>query len=145
VLACLFNKDLLDEMPYSEDVKNRARFYIESIGNDLGAYSESKGYSFVRNSIKNFIEKRDGFPADANNIYLVNGASDGIQLLMSALFNEDNNEGMMIPIPQYPLYSALLALKKCEQVHYYLDESRGWEITPKELEKSYENATKKAV
>lgn len=40
----------------------------------------------------------------------------------------------MIPIPQYPLYSATLAEFNLEQIGYYLDESRGWELNIDELQ-----------
>ena len=43
----------------------------------------------------------------------------------------------MIPIPQYPLYSASLAEYDMDQVGYYLDEARGWALDVAELERSY--------
>jgi len=49
--------------------------------------------------------------------------------------------GVMIPIPQYPLYSASLAEYDMDQVGYYLDEARGWALDVAELERSY-NANK---
>jgi aspartate/methionine/tyrosine aminotransferase len=52
---------------------------------------------------------------------------------------------MMIPIPQYPLYSALLALKRIEQVHYYLKETENWSISIEELERSFKEADDKGV
>ena len=45
--------------------------------------------------------------------------------------------GVMIPIPQYPLYSASLAEYDMDQVGYYLDEARGWALDVAELERSY--------
>jgi alanine transaminase len=40
----------------------------------------------------------------------------------------------MIPIPQYPLYSALVTLEGASECHYYLQESEGWQINLEELE-----------
>ena len=46
----------------------------------------------------------------------------------------------MIPIPQYPIYSATCELLGLHQVGYYLDESKGWDLTMGELERSLEEA-----
>jgi len=51
----------------------------------------------------------------------------------------------MIPIPQYPFYSATINLFGGSQVHYYLDEEKGWELTVEELEKSYEKSKKDGI
>ena len=53
----------------------------------------------------------------------------------------DQRPGVMIPIPQYPLYSASLAEYNMEQAGYYLDEARNWALDVAELERSY-NANK---
>ena len=55
----------------------------------------------------------------------------------------DKRPGVMIPIPQYPLYSASLAEYDMDQVGYYLDESRGWALDVAELERSYSAAKEK--
>ena len=55
------------------------------------------------------IERRDGYPADADNIYMSDGASQSVHALMRALIR-DENDAVLVPIPQYPLYSATLAL-----------------------------------
>jgi alanine transaminase len=47
---------------------------------------------------------------------------------------------MMIPIPQYPIYSATCDLFGIQQVGYYLDESKGWDSTVEELERSLKEA-----
>ena len=52
--------------------------------------------------------------------------------------------GVMIPIPQYPLYSASLAEYDMDQVGYYLDEARGWALDVAELERSYQAAKDKS-
>jgi aspartate/methionine/tyrosine aminotransferase len=48
--------------------------------------------------VAKYIEKRDGFPSDPSNIFLTNGASEGVTLCMRALIKNDD-EGLMIPIP----------------------------------------------
>ena len=50
------------------------------------------------------IEERDGFPCDPENLYLTDGASQGVHAMMRMLLR-DGNDGILVPIPQYPLYS----------------------------------------
>ena len=56
-----------------------------------------------------FIGERDGIPCDWHNVYLVNGASDGIKGMLFMFMSDDQKAGVMIPIPQYPLYTASIA------------------------------------
>lgn len=51
-----------------------------------------------------------------------------------------SSPGVMIPIPQYPLYSASLAEYGLEQVGYYLDEECNWGLSTQELERSLQEA-----
>ena len=116
---------------------------------DMGAYSEGNGFTFVREAIAEFINKRDnasetGIYANPDTIFLTNGAGEGAKYIIDLLIS-DPNDGIMIPIPQYPLYSA--AIRKCGgvQVNYYPDEDSGWTITTSILEESYNNAVKDGV
>ena len=92
-----------------------------------GAYTgNSKGYAGVRRTVADFINRRDNVSdAHENNIYLTNGASEAVRTCFQALLR-NSNDGILIPIPQYPLYSALLTLNGGELLPYYLDESSGW-------------------
>ena len=49
-------------------------------------------------------------------------------------------DGVMVPIPQYPLYSALLTLDGGTLVKYFLDEERGWGINPEDIEQRINHA-----
>ena len=55
----------------------------------MGAYtSNSKGFSFVRQKVVDFIQKRDNVPAfDSGNVYLTNGAGEGVKILFSMLIS----------------------------------------------------------
>jgi aspartate/methionine/tyrosine aminotransferase len=53
---------------------------------------------FVRKNIAKFLHKRDGYPADPNHIFLLNGASDGISMALNIMIS-NSNDGVMIPIP----------------------------------------------
>eukprot|EP00461_Guttulinopsis_vulgaris_P002994 UN02995 len=59
--------------------------------------------------------------------------------LQSIITNE--NDGVLTPIPQYPLYSATMQLLNAKLVGYYLDEANGWSLSVDELEKQYQAAT----
>lgn len=61
---------------------------------------------------------------------------------MSLLLNapEKKPTGFMIPIPQYPLYSATISEYRAEAVGYFLDEADGWSLKVEELERSYKES-----
>lgn len=109
---------------FKKDAIERAQELIDEIGS-VGAYSHSKGIPFIRKSIAKFIEARDGFPADPERIYLCAGASNGVTQLLNSL-STGPSSGFLIPIPQYPLYSATLTLVNSSAIQYHLDEKKGW-------------------
>lgn len=58
---------------------------------------------------------------------------------------KDKSDGVMIPIPQYPLYSALLQLKQGAPVPYFLDELNGWQVDTQQLQNAYDQAALKGI
>jgi len=89
----------------------------------MGAYtSNSKGHMTIRKEIAKFIENRDGVQSNPNNIYMCSGASEAVRLCFKMLAR-NFKQGIMVPIPQYPLYSAQTTLDGGTMVRYYLDES----------------------
>ncbi|RKP36488.1 pyridoxal phosphate-dependent transferase [Dimargaris cristalligena] len=129
---------------FPADAVERAREILNSAGGAIGAYSHSQGIRAIRDHVAQFIEARDGFPADPNLLYLTAGASSGVQQILQLLISHPN-VGVMIPIPQYPLYTASLALNNCHAVPYYLDEAREWCMDLKELEQSLTEARDRGV
>ncbi|KAI1917388.1 alanine transaminase [Ophidiomyces ophidiicola] len=123
--ALLEKEDVLkSEFGYKQDVIDRARHLLKDV-QSVGAYSQSCGAPAIRKSVANFIERRDGFAADFSHIYLSAGASSGVNTLLNILCaNKDS--GVLVPIPQYPLYTATLSLLNAKCVPYYLDEEKGW-------------------
>ncbi|KAK2745129.1 hypothetical protein FQN57_004036 [Myotisia sp. PD_48] len=115
---------LKEKLGYKQDALDRARSLLKDI-QSVGAYSQSHGSPAVRKSVANFIERRDGFPADPANIYLSAGASSGVNTLLNVIC-AGKNTGVLVPIPQYPLYTATLSLLNATCVPYYLDESKAW-------------------
>lgn len=121
----LENEEVLkSSLGYKQDVIDRARSLLRDV-RSVGAYSQSHGAPSIRESVANFIERRDGFPADPSQIYLCGGASSGVNTLMNVIC-ENPNSGVLVPIPQYPLYTATLSLLGATCVPYLLDESRTW-------------------
>ncbi|KAI8374543.1 pyridoxal phosphate-dependent transferase [Radiomyces spectabilis] len=112
---------------YPADAIARAKKLLAMIGPSIGAYSHSQGVPGIRQTVARFLEERDGHPADPSTIYLTQGASSGVQTLLTLLTQNDKT-GILIPIPQYPLYSATLSLVGATPVPYYLDEESGWSL-----------------
>ena len=115
---------LINGLGYKQDVVDRAKWLLKEVKN-VGAYSQSQGAPGIRDSVARFIEQRDGFPADSANIFLSAGASSGVNTLMNVLCAKPET-GVLVPIPQYPLYTATLSLLGARCVRYYLDEAKAW-------------------
>jgi len=117
---------------------------LENIPGGIGAYSESKGAVFLRETIADFIERRDGHPSDPDNIFMTDGASPAVHMAINTLIR-DRNDGILVPIPQYPLYSACIALYGGTLVPYYLDEANDWALNTSEVVRALEEARKKGI
>jgi hypothetical protein len=114
---------------FPADVINRAKEVRDALGPaGTGAYTGSQGVLQFRQDVADFISERDGHPAYPGNIFLTNGASTAIELVLTTIISSDL-DGVMIPIPQYPIYSALIAMLGGRQVGYFLDESNNWAAT----------------
>jgi aspartate/methionine/tyrosine aminotransferase len=120
---------------FPRDILDRAERMLELHPPGTGAYSQSPGIPFIRKAVAEFIQRRDDILADKEHVILTDGASKGVQGVITALLKRPG-DGFMIPIPQYPLYSASLALYGGEQIGYYLDEDRGWELNERILRDS---------
>ena len=74
---------------------------------------------------------------------MTNGASEGVRFCLSTFLRDPASgfhDGMLTPIPQYPLYSALSTLLNSRLVPYYLDESTNWDCSVDDIKKSIETA-----
>jgi alanine transaminase len=69
--------------------------------------------------------ERDCHPSDPASIYLSGGASSGVNTLLHIICSKPET-GVLVPIPQYPLYTATLAVLNARCVPYYLDEDHAW-------------------
>jgi aspartate/methionine/tyrosine aminotransferase len=124
---------------YPKDIIERARFIHHSLPHGTGAYTQSAGIPFVRQAVAEYIKRRDGIPSDEDHIILTDGASKGVQSVIIALLKNEK-DGFMIPIPQYPLYSATLTLYGGNVIGYYLDEDNSWQLNEEILNESFEKA-----
>ncbi len=120
VMALCCYPELMDSDMFPQDTKEKAKKFLNACsGGSVGSYTDSAGLILVRQAIADFITKRDGgVPSHADDIYLTTGASGGIKVIMELLLNAPGEKpaGFMIPIPQYPLYSATISEYSAEQV-----------------------------
>ena len=135
----LENEDALKKgFGYEQDVIDRARWLLKEV-NSVGAYSQSQGVPAIRESVAKFIERRDGYPADPSNIFLSAGASSGVNTLLNVICSKPET-GILVPIPQYPLYTATLAVLNARCVPYYLDEGKQWGTDMETIRNAYKKA-----
>lgn len=119
---------------FPADVVRRAKQVRDTLGGSgTGAYTGSQGALGFRRDISNFIAARDGHPAYSGDIFITNGASSAIEMVLTTLMSSEL-DGIMIPIPQYPIYSALIAKLGGRRVDYELDEENNWAASQWELE-----------
>ncbi|XP_045789054.1 alanine aminotransferase 2-like [Trifolium pratense] len=149
VLALCDYPALLDKSEtqglFSADSIERAWQIVDQIpGRATGAYSHSQGIQGLRDTIAAGIGERDGFPCNADDIFLTDGASPAVHMMMQ-LLTRSEKDGILCPIPQYPLYSASITLHGGHLVPYYLDEATGWGLEISELKKQLEDAKSKGI
>ncbi|KAJ1666534.1 alanine transaminase [Coemansia sp. RSA 1813] len=137
----LLSPDMIDTTRklFPADAIERATRNLSYVGNAAGAYTPSLGVLEVRKNVAKFIEERDGFPADPKNICLTTGASGAIERVLDMLVSNPS-VGVMIPIPQYPLYTATLAHLDARAVPYYLQEENDWQLSISDLERALSEA-----
>ena len=88
------------------------------------AYSDSKGIFAARKAVMQYNQQQGIEGVLLDDIYLGNGASELIVMATNALLNEGDE--MLLPAPDYPLWTAAVSLSGGTPVHYLCDESNGW-------------------
>lgn len=149
VMALMQAPFLMDEpnvgLLFAPDAIARAKAYMKMTGGaGVGAYSDSRGLPGVRQEVADFILRRDGFPSNPDNIFLTDGASKGVSNLLQAAIRSEG-DGILCPIPQYPLYSATIQLLGGTLVPYYLTEENNWSMEVAELESAVASARRKGI
>ncbi len=96
---------------------------IRNLPNSAG-YSDSKGIFAARKAVMHETQKQSIAGVTLDDIYLGNGASELITMATNALL--DNGDELLLPMPDYPLWTAATSLSGGKPVHYLCDESNGW-------------------
>jgi alanine-synthesizing transaminase len=90
----------------------------------FSGYTDSKGLFAPRKAVVHYAQEKKIQGVTVNDVYLGNGASELIAMSMNALLNDGDE--MLIPSPDFPLYTAVAGLSGGMPVHYVCDEAAGW-------------------
>ena len=96
---------------------------IRNLPNSAG-YSDSKGIFAARKAVMHETQKQGIAGVTLDDIYLGNGASELITMATNALL--DDGDELLLPMPDYPLWTAAASLSGGTPVHYLCDEANGW-------------------
>ena len=96
---------------------------IRNLSN-ASAYSDSKGIFAARKAIMQYCQEKGIQGVALDDIYTGNGVSELIVLAMNALLN--NGDEVLVPAPDYPLWTAAVSLSGGTPIHYLCDESKEW-------------------
>lgn len=110
---------------------------------DSEGYSDSKGLFSARKSIMQYAQIKKIPNVTMDGIYTGNGASELINLSMSALLN--NGDEVLVPSPDYPLWTACVTLAGGKAVHYVCDEQSEWYPDIEDMKKKVNDHTKAIV
>ena len=87
-------------------------------------YCDSKGLYSARKAIVQYYQSKGIHDATVNDVYIGNGVSELITMSMQALLNDGDE--VLVPMPDYPLWTAAVTLAGGNAVHYLCDEEAGW-------------------
>ncbi len=96
---------------------------IRNLPNSAG-YSDSKGIFAARKAVMHYTQQQGITGVTLDDIYLGNGASELIVMATNALLNDGDE--LLLPAPDYPLWTAAATLAGGKPVHYLCDEANGW-------------------
>lgn len=145
VLVLVTYPELMKDSRFPTDAKERARIILASCGgNSIGSRSESVGIDIIRRHCAEFIERRDGIHSDWKNITLTSGSSEAIRNIFKLISWKIDGKptGVLMPVPQFPLYEAYLQDSMIHSVRYHLSEDKNWRIDVEELKVSKYQAFK---
>lgn len=106
-------------------------------------YSESKGMFTARKAIMQYCQLKGIKGVDVNDIYIGNGVSELITMSMQGLL--DNGDEILVPSPDYPLWTASVTLAGGNAVHYMCDEQNEWNPDIDDIKKKITPKTKGIV
>ena len=106
-------------------------------------YCDSKGIYSARKAVVQHYQKRGMLDLDVEDVYLGNGVSELIVMSMQALLNADDE--LLVPAPDYPLWTAAVSLSGGKPVHYICDEAADWFPDLDDIKKKITKKTKGIV
>lgn len=119
---------------------------IESMAENLRkteGYSDSKGLLSARRAIQAYCQKKNLPNVGVNDIYTGNGVSELIVMVMQGLLN--NGDEILMPSPDYPLWTGAANLAGGKPVHYICDEQSGWYPDIQDIRRKITDRTKGIV
>lgn len=106
-------------------------------------YSDSKGLYSARKAVVQYYQKHGVRESTVEDVYIGNGASELIVMAMQALLN--NGDEVLVPMPDYPLWTAAVTLAGGKAVHYICDEEADWSPDIEDIKKKISSRTKGIV
>ena len=106
-------------------------------------YSDSRGLYSGRKAVMQYCQQKDIPNVEIDDIYLGNGVSELIVMAMQSLLN--NGDEMLVPAPDYPLWTASVSLSGGRPVHYLCDEQSDWYPDLEDIENKITDRTRGIV
>ncbi|MEI2779078.1 MAG: pyridoxal phosphate-dependent aminotransferase [Tetrasphaera sp.] len=106
-------------------------------------YSDSKGIYSARTAVMNFYQAEGMRDVTVDDVFIGNGVSEMITMVLQALVDDGNQ--ILVPAPDYPLWTGAVALSGGTPVHYLCDEDNGWMPDLEDIEAKVTPATKALV
>ncbi|MBN1685223.1 MAG: pyridoxal phosphate-dependent aminotransferase [Spirochaetales bacterium] len=110
---------------------------------DAQGYSDSKGLFSARKAVMQYCQQKRIYDADVEHIYVGNGVSELIVMSMQGLL--DSGDEVLVPMPDYPLWTAAINLSGGTAVHYRCDEQAFWYPDLDDIKKRITPRTKALV
>jgi alanine-synthesizing transaminase len=110
---------------------------------NAAAYSDSKGIFTARKAIMHYCQEKNIEGVELDDIYTGNGVSELIVLSMNGLLN--HGDEILVPSPDYPLWTAAVSLSSGTPVHYLCDEAQGWAPSIDDIRAKVSSKTKGIV
>ena len=129
--------------PFGFSAPDEVIYDMKSQLTECEGYSASKGLFSARKAIMQYMQNKGVPNVSIEDIYTGNGASELINLSMSALL--DSGDEVLVPSPDYPLWTACVTLAGGKAVHYICDEQSEWYPDIEDIKKKITSNTKAIV
>ncbi len=110
--------------PFGFDAPDEVRHDVIVNLSEASGYSDSRGLFAARKAIMHYAQTKQIAGVELDDIFIGNGVSELIVMAMNGLL--DNGDEVLVPAPDYPLWTAAVSLSGGRPVHYRCDEGAGW-------------------